>query len=375
MKNLVMINFCDGLYGGIESFLVNAFYKMSKEEFSVTFLTCGRTTYNMVRNPIESNGGLIEEINILPSDLKNKIKLYFALKYYFSRRKPDIVHINSGTISLHLIASIAARGEGIKSIIVHSHNYSEENSFFKKMIRYILKIFIEKSATNYLACSNGAAVWMFRDSLIKNGKVVIIPNGIDALYFKYSEKKRLLFRKKLGLKDELIIGNIGRFQGQKNHKFMIKIIKKLIKYERNAKLLLVGNGELKNEIRELVKFNKLDDNVMFLGERNDMDAFLSAIDAFVFPSLYEGFGIAAVEAQASGALVLLSNHCPTETNVSGRAVYLPIDNDNDEELWVKEILKQEYKVDRLEENNIILRSDYSIRKSYEKLFDVYRGVL
>lgn len=365
-----MLNFCDGMYGGIESFLLNAFYCLDKSKYDVTFLTCGRSTYDMFKDDIISKGGHVEEIPILADSLSNKLKVYKELKKFFKNKRPDIVHVNSGTLSLHLLASKAAKSEGVKNVILHSHNFRPNPTGIKEKLKGIPKKLLCKYGDSFLACSTGAALWMFPKEMVDEKKVIIIPNGVDTKKFVYNEELRKKFREEFGFKDELLIGNIGRFQGQKNHKFMVEIMKEVVKINSNARLLLVGEGELKEEIVNSVKENLLQDNVLFLGERKDMNAFLSAIDVFIFPSIYEGFGIAAVEAESSGVKTIVSDKVPKETNVSGAAIYLPIDNQTDASLWAKEICTNNT-LDRIEENRKVFDAGFDVHICYEKMIGMY----
>lgn len=370
MKSIVLLNFCDGLYGGIESFLLNAFYCIDRTQFDITFLTCGRSTYDMFRDDITEKGGHVEEIPVMPDSIINKILIFKKLRKYFRESNPDIVHINSGTLSLQFIASFAAKIEGVDKVILHSHNFRPNQKGIKEKIKEPFKRILVKNANVYLACSKGAALWMFPKKMIEN--VVVIPNGIDTKKFLYNNEKRFRFRKALNVGDELLIGNIGRFEEQKNHIFMLEIIANVVNRNPLAKLLLVGEGPQKNDIQLLVKNKGLSQNVLFLGERKDMDVFLSAIDVFILPSKYEGFGIAAVEAEAAGAKVLLSNVIPKETNVSGSAVYLPIEGENAADIWCDEILKENSTINRMSENNKVYNAGFDIHICYEKMINIYR---
>lgn len=371
MKSIVLLNFCDGMFGGVESFLLNAFFRLDKEKYDVTFLTCGRSTYDMFRDDIVANRGHVEEIPILANNYKNKVRVFKELRNYFREKKPDIVHVNSGTLSLQFIASKAAKFENVKKVILHSHNYRPNQTGIKERIKEPFKKLLIKNGDSFLACSKGAALWMFPKEMVDEGKIIVIPNGIDTKKFLYSSEKRLQFRSSLQLTDELLIGNIGRFQGQKNHQFMIDIMEKVVEKNPSAKLLLVGKGELEGKIQRIVNERNLQNKVLFLGERKDIDAFLSGIDIFIFPSIYEGFGIAAVEAEASGAKVILSDVIPRETNVSGSATYLPITGDNSADEWAEEICKRGIEMNRVHENTKVYNAGFDVHLCYQRMIEIY----
>lgn len=372
-KKILMVNSCLGLYGGVESFLLNIFRYLDKDEFSVTLLTCGISTYDMFRDEIIASGGKIDIIPIYPNTLKKQMRLYQELRRYYEFEKPDIVHINSGGLSFHLISGKAARTAGISHIILHSHNFVPGENSAKRTIKRILKKSIPKLGNTYLACSTGAAKWIFPEKLVDRGLVEIIPNGIDTRKFAYDKNKRNSFRTELGLDKELVIGNIGRFQPQKNHRFVIRILKEVVKILPDAKLLLAGKGELQSEIEQYVDSLKLRENIIFLGERKDMECLLSAIDIFILPSLHEGLPIAAIEAQAAGAVVILANTISTETNVTGKALYLPIQDNQDEKLWAKKICES-YEYDRCVYAKEVANAGYDIENYCNRMEHIYREV-
>ena len=372
-KKILMVNSCLGLYGGVESFLLNIFRYLDKDEFSVTLLTCGISTYDMFRDEIIASGGKIDIIPIYPNTLKKQMRLYQELRRYYEFEKPDIVHINSGGLSFHLIAGKAARTAGISHIILHSHNFVPGENSAKRTIKRILKKSIPKLGNTYLACSTGAAKWIFPEKLVDRGLVEIIPNGIDTRKFAHDKNKRNSFRTELGLDKELVIGNIGRFQPQKNHRFVIRILKEVVKILPDAKLLLAGKGELQSEIEQYVDSLKLRENIIFLGERKDMECLLSAIDIFILPSLHEGLPIAAIEAQAAGAVVILANTISTETNVTGKALYLPIQDNQDEKLWAKKICES-YEYDRCVYAKEVANAGYDIENYCNRMEHIYREV-
>ena len=370
-KTIVLLNFCNGMYGGIESFLLNAFYCLDKQKYRVTFLTCGCSTYSMFREDIVFQGGQVEEIPILADTYSKKYRLYIELKKYFKKNKPDIVHVNTGTFSLQFLAAKAAKTEGVKRVILHSHNFLPNKIGIKENVKNLLKRKLVEYGDSFLACSSGAALWMFPRQMVVDNQVTIIPNGIDTKRFIYSEDKRKKFRAEFRLRNELVIGNIGRFQMQKNHRFMLQIMAEVIKRDSTAKLLLVGEGPLKEDIKNEVIKKNLHNNIIFLGERRDMDAFFSALDVFILPSLYEGLPIASIEAQASGVKTLLSERITKEANVSGSAIYLPISGKDAEKVWAEAICNQLNPINRINENKKVFDAGFDVHVCYKKMIDIY----
>ena len=187
-----------------------------------------------------------------------------------------------------------------------------------------------------LAPSSEAACYTFGKKQLKNGKVKILHNAIPYRDFIFNCEIREKVRKNLKIEDKLVIGHIGRFDEQKNHKFLIEIFKEIKKNNENAILLLVGNGSLKEKVRKQVEELKLDDSVIFLGVRKDIPQLLMAMDIFVFPSLYEGMPNTVIEAQATGLKCIISDTITREADITGLVSYTSLNNGIEE--WKSKVL-------------------------------------
>lgn len=148
----------------------------------------------------------------------------------------------------------------------------------------------------------------------------ILHNAINASAYTYSCAKAVAMREKLHVEQNLVIGHIGRFDAQKNHTFLLDIFSECVKLVPNAKLLLVGDGEGRNHIQDKVKKLGLEDKVIFTGVCNDVADLLSAMDVFVFPSLYEGVPVTMIEAQAAGLQCVISDGVPKECIITSGLV-------------------------------------------------------
>ena len=199
-------------------------------------------------------------------------------------------------------------------------------------------------------------------------KFNILNNAIDTKQYQYSEKVRTAYREELGLGDSLVIGHVGRFNPPKNHRFLIEIFDKLKQKNTNVKLLLVGDGDGRGKIEDLVKEKNLQEDIKFLGMRDDVYNILQAMDVFVFPSLYEGLPVTLIEAQSAGLPCIISNQVPLECKMSDLIHVKSLQES--ESAWVDEILKlSDYK--RTDTTPLVIQSGYDIRKNAEKLQKYY----
>ena len=139
----------------------------------------------------------------------------------------------------------------------------------------------------------------------------------------------------MGIENKYVVGHVGRFNEQKNHRFLIDVFSKMISIREDAVLLLVGEGALKSDIQRSVKEKGISDKVIFTGQRSDANNLMQAMDIFAFPSLFEGLGMVLVEAQVAGLKVIASDSLPKEAQISKNIKFI----ESDQNLWVKLLCK------------------------------------
>jgi len=255
-----------------------------------------------------------------------------------------------------------AKKAGIPIRIAHAHNTSQE-----KNLKFIIKLFYKSrlaAQANYLfACGNESGKWMFGSK-----KFITLRNAIDAERFIYSKDVSFEVKNKLGLDKKLVIGHVGRFCEQKNHSFLIDIFNSIQRIEPNSVLVLIGTGELQNEIKTKVISLDLEEKVVFLGVRSDIDSLLQAMDVLVFPSIFEGLPVTLVEAQASGLKCFVSDKITQEINITNNIEFISLSESPD--TWAKRIINR---AGWLRENNIdhIDHAGYNIKTSYKWLENFY----
>lgn len=202
---------------------------------------------------------------------------------------------------------------GIEKIIVHAHSVRFSDSKLGEIRNRLLSVGNSFIPDHYFACSEIAGRNLFGGKFAKQG--VVISNAIDLNKFYPDEALGRQVREELGVADKFVVGHVGNFAEPKNHPFMIAVFQKLCALREDAVLILVGEGERKQMIRQLCEELGVADKVLFLGVRKDVNRLLCGMDCFLFPSLYEGLGIALVEAQAAGTPCVYSHVLPAETAV------------------------------------------------------------
>lgn len=260
-----------------------------------------------------------------------------------------------------------AKKHSIPIRIAHAHNAytGEPGSASRRMYESFMRYLIRSSATVMLGCSEKACRYVYGDSSMKDPRVCVLPDGIDCDRFSFNESKRQEIRERYGLNGRYVVGHVGHFNPAKNHEKILEVFCEVIKRNTNAALLLVGDGELESKIRKKVNDLGLDEDVVFAGAHTNVEDFYQAMDVFLFPSRYEGFGMAMIEAQANGLPCVASDIVPTETNATGKAVFLSLNACAS--VWAEALLEKSRDVSCAE----FVRSKYGIKEVSNKLLTVY----
>ena len=306
--------------GGVESVIMNYYRNIDRNQIQFDFL-CNYKTI-AYEHEIKSLGGNI--FYITPRKL-NPFKFRKELYAFMNKHANEYSVFWVNVCSLvNIDYLVFAKKFGIPKIIIHCHNSDNDGNSLKKTLHIYNKMRIGKYATDFWSCSDSASPWFFTSKIIHSKNYKVIPNAIDVDKFKRNDEIRKAMRKKYKVEDKIVIGHVGRFHFQKNQGFLIDIFEQLVKHNDKYKLILIGQGFSENEIRQKVKSKGLEDKVIFCGVQSDTSQFYQMMDCFVFPSLFEGLGIAALEAQACSLPCVLSDQIPSIVNVNDNVVFLPL---------------------------------------------------
>lgn len=360
MRVLHILNSLD--MGGIEIYVMNLYKHIDRKKIQFDFLIFSKE--NCFEEDALKYGAKIykcEETNYF----KQMNYVYHILKTH----KYKIVHIHNCALK-GLIRGILPTKVANREIYVisHSHNTGyEAKNVFDKLLRFFMKLFITYFSDALFACSNIAAESKYLK--LKNKEYYILKNGIEVNKYEYDENIRNRIRNNLKIKPStILIGNVGRLENQKNQIFLINIFKRLIESGyKNIQLIIIGNGSLKQELKKEVINNKLQNNIIFLGERNNVNEYLMAMDIFAFPSIYEGLGISLIEAQASGLPCVVSEFIPTEAIVTNLVKRIELDVDK----WENSFLSINMNKNREDFAKFVKSSGYDINSVSKELENFY----
>lgn len=294
-------------FGGVETLLMTIYRKIDRTKIQFDFL-CHNTVDCKFSDEIASLGGKM--FMVKGPRHGGMLKYQKALLEFFkSHPQYQIVHCHKSDLNGLILRQ--AKKAGVKHRISHSHIADCTHPFPMNLVVKYSRSQNLKAMTGCFACSVDAGRYLFG-----NQKFTVLPNAIDVDRFTFDSEKRKQCRKELGISDDIrLIGHVGRFAEQKNHSFLVDVFAQYNKIVPNSRLLLLGGGDLEEPIRKKVRDLSLESVVIFGGLHSDLSGYYCAMDAFLFPSNFEGLGIVAVEAQCAGLPVLASENVPKEAKV------------------------------------------------------------
>jgi len=345
---------------GVSSVVMNYYRKLNHCELNFDFML-NEDVDSQTREYIEGNGS---KIFIMPRlKTANLFKYIKALKAFYKEHDYEIIHGHVANSAVFYLGLASKKKSPHR--IVHAHATKGSDIVWRRPRNWILTRFIKVVANKHVACSNMAAKFLFG----KKNNAFILNNAIDTERFQFNAEMRDRIRLEHGLENNLVIGHVGRFAPPKNHFFLIDVFAEVYKKNNNARLMLIGSGELKESIIQKVKNHDIEDVVLFIGSVNNVYDYYNAMDVFTLPSFFEGLGIVAIEAQVSGLPVILSDNVPHEASISKRTLFVPLDK----ETWCKTLTNAEF--DSINRNVKIDDSKFCISAQVQHLCEYYKEML
>lgn len=326
--------------GGIEAYILNIIKHIDKTRFDIKIVVAQKETDIYDKELRACNCEIIE---MLPQIVSNPIwRMLKNRKYinaYLKSANCDILH-------MHICQGVAlsyaklAKKYRVKKVIAHCHNTSlgQKNKTIKMLGHILGKIYYAKYVDKCVACSDLAADWLFKKGKKLSGEVSILNGIIDVDKFKFSEFKRDEFRNKYDIDNsQKVYLNIGRLSYQKNHLFLIDIFTEILQKDSSSVFIIIGAGELEEEIKNYAKERGLFEKIIFIAKTREIASYMSMSDVFILPSLFEGNPIVGIEAQANGLPCVFSSTITKMAKLLDNTKFIKIDETA--EKWAQEITK------------------------------------
>lgn len=343
---------------GLETMLMNYYRNIDRTKIQFDFLTHRPEKGDYDDEIISMGGKVYYAPRLYPQNYLQYFK--WMKKFFKEHQEYKIIHSHIDTMSAFPL--LVAKLNNIPIRIAHSHT-SKLDRDLKFPIKYLAKLIVPYVANHYFSCGEVAGKFLYG-----NRKFEIIRNAIDLEKYKFNNKIREKKRKELKLNNEFIIGHVGRYCYIKNQSFIIDIFDKILKEKSNSKLLLIGNGPDEELLRQKVDKLNLNDNVIFLINRADVDELYQVMDAFVMPSLFEGVPLVAIEAQASGLKCFLSDKISEEVFLTKNIEKISLGQKDED--WKEKILNSKY--ERQEEiPKELFQKGFDIKKTVQELIKKY----
>ena len=345
--------------GGMETLIMNLYRNIDREQVQFDILSYYVKPGEYDEEVMQLGG------NVYVAARSNNPIVFMSRINKFFKEHHDYQYIHVHTTWLGWVYFLFAKKYGIKKYIIHLHTIGSELTGIKIQIRKRMADYSLKRADIIFACSRKAAIFYNADL----EKTYYFPNGITAKNFYYNEFERNRIRKELNLEDKFVILCVARFAIPKNHSFLIDILESLISYSNDIVLVLVGKGPLESQIKEKVDNLNLSEYVRFLGVRKDVNSLLQAADSYVMPSLWEGLGIAYIEAQAAGLECYMSTQAFTEeVKITDLLHVIPIESGAAK--WANDIWSNR-QYTRQTRQNELEKSGFDIEQTTKKLQTFY----
>lgn len=353
--------------GGTQAFIMNLLRDIDKRKFQIDFAI-----------NIDVEGGWGPEIRSLGSNIyilprfnvKNWIFFEKSWDNFLAEHPYDIVHghtTNSAGIYLKI-----AKKHGCKTI-AHVHSTGFRGGFIERITKRFFSKLTKKQADYWLACSDKAAQFLYGNDFKTYPYYYEMPNSIKVESYCFEEERRKVLRKELGINDKtLLIGHVGTFSEPKNHKHILNVFKEILINNPDGKLLLIGEGHLENEIFDQAKDMGIFNRIINLKNIHNVYDYMMAMDVFIFPSLFEGFGMVALEAQTSGLKTVMSDVVPTATHLTDLAT--PLSLDAPIAKWAEECLNCKVE-NRQDYNYLIKQTKYDLEKNVKYISNLYEQLL
>lgn len=311
--------------GGSQTMIMNVYRNIDRKKIQFDFIIDRKNEKHFAKE-IESLGGKVYALDEFFNG-----RNYFRFKRQwvdFFRTHPEYKIIHCHVRSVASIVLKIAKKNGLKTIC-HSHNTSNGTGF-KSIIKKRLQSRISKHCDFFVACSEESAKWLYGEKITERSNFQVLNNATDPNEFMFNNNTRQSVRRALGLKDEFVLGQVGRIEPVKNQSFSVEVLKDLLGIG-NFHLLIIGTGSKKDDVMRLAHSYNIDRHITILEDRRDVNNLLQAMDCFIMPSLFEGVPMALIEAQFNGLPCVVSDNVSKDAVISRLITFLPLEKRK----WIK----------------------------------------
>ena len=349
---------------GIETMLMNYYREIDRSRIQFDFLA-NKPVPGEYDEEIRSLGG---RVFVSPGLNPLHFPRYRRYMAELLRDNPDIRIVHAHNEAMGYYALQSAKDAGIRVRIAHAHN-TQIIRDYKYPLKMVCKQLLPGAATDYWSCGRDAGIYYYGEKRW-NTSGFILHNAIDVERFGFRPEVRERKRRQQGLEKCFVIGHVGRFNVQKNHSRLLDIFAAAARDIPEARLVLIGTGELEQAMKEKARSLGILDRTIMPGQMADVSEWYQAMDCFVLPSLFEGLPVVGIEAQAAGLPCVFSDRVTDEVLLSPEARRISLDTDDAE--WARQIAAaRQPETNRLQGKETVRRAGYDIHTEARKLQEIY----
>ena len=366
-KRILMVLATPGI-GGAEMYALNVVRYIDHCKFQVDFVVNSFASGKSIENECRSYG--CEFFQLPAFKIYNYFSYCKAWRSFLKEHRYDIVHAhatNASSIFLRI-----AKEEGIKTI-AHSHSAGYRGNGLEQGIKKLFAKGVGRVADYWFACSEAAALRLYGQKYKKYFNYYTIPNAINTDAYAFNLESRQKIRKQYGIEENAFVcGHVGSFTMPKNHRFLIDVFEEILKRKPDAILLCCGQGETMQDIKDYSRNKGILEKIVFAGVVDNVNEYLMAMDVFVFPSIFEGFPISVLEAEATGLPIIMSDVITREVDLTDLVHRCSINQP--QSIWVNSVLNSNV-ADRGKYNMIISKSEYNVKTAIIRLEQLYSKLI
>lgn len=351
--------------GGKKNLVMEYYRKIDRTRVQFDFI-CDEDSNAIPTEEIEALGG---RVYVIPR-YQNIFANIRAIKKICRENRYKICHGYNGSMNIFALYGAWCAGVPIRINESISMAHGDDR---KTIIKNMLKPFSQCFATHYMANGETCGRWQFGGRLFDVGKVAVFKTVINVDENRYDKMLREKCRKEFGLENNVVIGHIGRLTIQKNTLFMIDIFSEIAGLEEKAKLLIIGDGDLREKMLKRIKYYGIEEKVLYLGRREDIKQFYNAMDAFLLPSLYEGLPVTGVEAECHGLPMFFSTEISKESSAcEDLGMFVGLDVPAKE--WAEIVLRKIRENKRADHSEDVKRAGFDSATEAGKLLEYYERI-
>ena len=352
---------------GTETMLMNYYRHIDRDRVQFDFL-CNKNKPGAYDAEIEELGGRIFRT---PGFNPFHYNRYLKYMHNLFQEHPEYRIIHSHNSALGVYPLYAAKREGIEHRIAHVHS-AAFTADYKLPIKMFCRPLLPHCANHRWGCGVKAVTFYYGKKRVANHETRVIHNAIEIDRFLYNENVREKMRNQNNLQGKFVIGHVGRFASQKNHSFLVDIFSEIVKRDKSAALVLLGDGELLEKMKEKVRGLGLQDAVLFPGNVNNVNEWYQAMDVFVLPSIWEGLPVSGIEAQTADLPCFFSEDVTREAAILPTASF--ISRKQGPDVWAERILSCKNRSGRTSQKSVIQDAGYDINVEAVKLMQLYEDM-